>query len=349
MFSVSDGLIEGCAAEKCTTTTNLSRCAACKAVDYCGREHQVASRPGHRSACNKIKKASAHLDKEERALKRTEGDDIFENSRGQFEAIYATQEYLRARSGLVKELMTVNTRQCQETVLDHLEDMLQLCRNDAMGVRDPIPAVYMRLGREQDCYDFIKWWSTRGQDADYDWENMDLPYLDVKNADVFEGVEQFVPDHGALSHDASLTLLKIRLMIDVQAVQRARKEAGPHVPREVLDEISNNAMSSSIANKGLVLKCDDLGALLLRLKAQVEQLHAAIKTKNHHFWPMLLRPGDNLEKTPSLYRRGDKREMQLVLQYSYNAWMETPGAIDVIRMLEKQDTREIPCYEECGK
>jgi hypothetical protein len=29
-----------------------------------------------------------------------------------------------------------------------------------MGVRDLIPALYIRLDQDQECYDFLKWWLT---------------------------------------------------------------------------------------------------------------------------------------------------------------------------------------------
>lgn len=37
-------------------------------------------------------------------------------------------------------------------------------------------------------YDFIKWYQTQRQDSHYDWGDIELPFLSVKDADVFEPV-----------------------------------------------------------------------------------------------------------------------------------------------------------------
>eukprot|EP01034_Spumella_vulgaris_P041734 gene41734-51718_t len=55
-----------------------------------------------------------------------------------------------------------------------------------MGMRDLVPGMMLRIGQEQEAYDFIKWWLTYPDN--YDWGNMSLPYLNIKNADITESV-----------------------------------------------------------------------------------------------------------------------------------------------------------------
>lgn len=55
-----------------------------------------------------------------------------------------------------------------------------------MDVRDVIPALNIRLGRDQAAYDFMEWYTTTGQDSRYNWGDIDLPFLDVKAGDVLE-------------------------------------------------------------------------------------------------------------------------------------------------------------------
>jgi hypothetical protein len=336
VFNVSTKLIPRCSAPGCAKHASLSRCAACKAVQYCGREHQVADRSAHRSICTKIKKAGVNLEKEERALKREEGDDIFEEGKGHFWGIHETRDYMRARFTLVEALLKINTDLAVASALEHLLDMLQLCRSDNMGVRDVVPALFVRLGRDQEAYDFCTWWATTGQESDYDWGDTNLPYLDTKNADVFVGVKVFVDNYPSLSHNVAVCLVKIRLMIDLQALQRARQEAGPHVPRELLDTIQQHSANTVIASNPTILEREDQTPHIAKLQEQVQVLYAAIHKANPHFWPALLKPGDNLTQRPNLYGFGDKGQMQLVLQYNYNAWAETPGAIGVIEALSKK-------------
>lgn len=71
---------------------------------------------------------------------------------------------------------------------------------------------------------------------------------------------------------------------------------------------------------------------------QFKDLYAAVKSSNKHFWPALLNPGKHLTARPEAYSHGSLAQMQLVLQYSYDAWTETPGAVDVIRELFRKDS-----------
>lgn len=57
-----------------------------------------------------------------------------------------------ARKEHVEALLEVKNRTAVQSALDHLLDMLRLNRRDVMGVRDTIPALYIRLDRDQECY-----------------------------------------------------------------------------------------------------------------------------------------------------------------------------------------------------
>lgn len=249
--------------------------------------------------------------------------------------IHETRDYMRARFTLVEALLKINTALAVESALDHLLDMLDLCQGDNMGVRDVVPHLYLRLGRDQEAYDFCTWWATTGQESDYDWGDLDLPYLDTKNADAFGEIDIFEDKYHPLSHTVAVALIKIRLLMDLQALQRARDEAGPHVPREILDRIQQHTVSSIIARDPAVIERDDQTPYIAKLRKQVEGLYRAVKTSNFHFWPALLQPGNHLRARPSFYTPGGESHMQLTLQYSYNSWAETPGAIGVIKELSK--------------
>lgn len=79
--------------------------------------------------------------------------------------ILETRPYMRARYELVDAiLLSYGTASgpvdVVQMALDHLLDMMRLCRGDNMGVRQLIPALYIRLGRDRDAYDFMKWYVT---------------------------------------------------------------------------------------------------------------------------------------------------------------------------------------------
>lgn len=91
---------------------------------------------------------------------------------------------MRARFFLADELRRIGSLDGVREGLYHLKDMLRLCRGDNLDVRSLVPALMLQLDQDQECYDFIKWYSTEGQRGGYDWGDVDLPFFDVKAADV---------------------------------------------------------------------------------------------------------------------------------------------------------------------
>jgi hypothetical protein len=138
-----------------------------------------------------------------------------------------------------------------------------------------------------------------------------------------------------LSHVIAITLAKLRLIIDLQSLQRAKTLAGPYVPQEILEIIQQHSTLSAITNNTKITNREDHGPQITRLCEQVKTLFLKVQYANRHFWPALVKPGDNLQARPTAWRHGDEREMQVTLQHVYNAWAETPGTIDVIRKLLK--------------
>ena len=121
------------------TGSKLSRCAACQVMRYCSREHQVEHRSAHKSTCNKIKKCRTQLEKEEHDVRTATPDfatpaNAFETSVGHFWLIYSTRPYMRARFKLADTVRRLATLDGTFEALDHLQDMLRLCRSDNMSV-----------------------------------------------------------------------------------------------------------------------------------------------------------------------------------------------------------------------
>ncbi|KAK0108231.1 hypothetical protein ONS95_003051 [Cadophora gregata] len=323
----------------CNKTDKLLRCLGCGVMFYCGKEHQASDRPAHKKACSSVKKVQKHLEIEEQKLRNHPGDfmtpdNIFENGVGHFWGIHETRPYMRARHVLVDALLTIKTKAAVQAALDHVLDILRLCRGDNMGVRSIAPGLYLRLGKDQECYDFVKWWRTTGQESDYDWGNTDNPYLDVKDADAFEESGFVGSKYTDPSFGAAITVLKIRLLLDLKALQNASL-IGKKVPQELLDQIRGQLVSTIVGNNKDIMDSEDQGPLVKKLEDQVKQMHVAVGKSNKYFWPALLNPGPHLTATLTMYSHGTIPHMQLCLQQSYDSWAETPGAIDIIRKLEK--------------
>ncbi|KAI1861941.1 hypothetical protein JX265_009444, partial [Neoarthrinium moseri] len=209
-----------CAA--CGVTSQLLRCGGCKVVSYCSATHQSAHRAEHKAICNAIKKSRETLAHEEAALRARPANlylpfDVFNAGAGRFWGIIDTRDYMRARFAAADSLLQVDTVSAAEEALDHLMDMLRLCRSDNLGVRDIVPTLLLRLDREQECYDFLKWWATVGSDMHYDWGDVTLPYLNIRGADAFEDFDAFDVNSLGLAHLVAATLLKLRLFLDLSS------------------------------------------------------------------------------------------------------------------------------------
>lgn len=138
---------------------------------YCCKEHQRQDwREDHKTWCNVVKKARAKLHREEQKLRVVEPGCFGDGRPGEsyigiFWGVHETRPYMRARGALVDELLQLHTREAVQEALDHVMDMLRLCCNDNMGMRDLATALFLRLGRDHECYRFIKWWHLYGGNA----------------------------------------------------------------------------------------------------------------------------------------------------------------------------------------
>ncbi|KAK8244432.1 hypothetical protein HDK90DRAFT_408006 [Phyllosticta capitalensis] len=305
----------------CGPQERLLRCSACKAVSYCGQEHQAADRPQHKKQCKEIKNNRLKLEREEAEM-RAKPDDmflpqpIFEKGVGNFWGILDTRDYMRARCGVVNSLVATNTFEGLSLAMEHTMDMLRLCRSDNLGMRTLVPAVLLRLGKEQECYDFIKWWEKISEDSHYDWGNNELPYLDIKDADVFEPVDLYCKKFADLYKTFDVMLLKIQLLLDLRSLQN-----------------SQEVFTTLVQNRKEELRAKGLQQLIETLESQIQQLYNALKRANANLWPVFINPEPHFAANPPYYSRGELSEAQLALKNSYQAWRETPGSTDVVRNL----------------
>lgn len=298
---------------------------------YCGKEHQHVDRPAHRSVCSTIKLLNLAYKHAERRLREEKGDDVFTNGPPHFWAIHETRPYLRARFALVEALLLVNTEEAVETALHHLLAMLRLCHSDKMRGRYLVPALYLRLRRDQEAYDFCKWWVTTAQEESYDWGNKSNRYLDVQDSDPFEDPKAFICEASAsVSFTVSVTLIKVRLLIDLQALQRDKQVALPKLPSEITDQALVYCTSSIVKAQRKMLEVDDQTLNMTMLRRQIRQLFEAVTDSDERFWPAIVGGGSNVEAM--VHGSGDTG----VLKYNYNAWAETKGAIDVVEELLEQ-------------
>ncbi|EXK24032.1 hypothetical protein FOMG_19223 [Fusarium oxysporum f. sp. melonis 26406] len=317
----------------------LLRCGDCHVVKYCGQPHQRADRPRHKVQCNPIKQTRDTVLEEEEKLRINPGADTdgnpFDNAVGLFWFFKSTRPYMQARFDYITAVLNVRTGEAVEVALKHSLDLLRLCRGDNLRVRSQVPALYLRLGRDQDAYDFIKWYAVRG-DSHYDWRDMNLPFLDMHGEDAFEAVDE-KPHHIELSFFVALTLIKIRLMKDLESLQ-GFLQSNPNATGEArYDHLQEEAMSDILLRRPDIVAQDNYEETIAELRRQALQLYRIVKEKNPHFWPGIMNPNLYAHSVPTIYTFGSREEAVLVFRNSWYSWSETEVAIQFIRGVIRDD------------
>jgi ribonuclease HI len=229
---------------------------------------------------------------------------------------------MRVRFAFADALLRVETGRAVELALEHFNHILQFYRGDSLGVRNIIPGLLLRLGREQECYDFLKWWAIISVKDTYDWEDATLPFLDIRNADVFESVDIFSSESLSLSQLVILTLLKLRLYLDLMSFEETEfgfEDDYPEFGRPV-GRLVNEKMRA--------FEIRDISATIKSLEAQYRKLSRIVNDMNPHFWGAL---GDEeTPSPPSSYSVGSIEEAELVSYQCKPAWRDTEDAMLMI-------------------
>lgn len=320
----------------CQTRVGLKPCSSCKLVYYCCPAHRAQDQPDHKCACKIVVDAVTALFHE--ACKLRYGRDgnaspplrFFEDDVGYFFEVPETQKYMIKRLELVEAtLSNFKNIAAVEFSVDHLTDMLRLCRRDAPRGRDILSTLYLRLGRDQECYDFTKWWATTAHT--YHWLTLSQPYLDIRGADVFEWTlsnDRYMN----LSHAVCVTLIKVRILLDLRNMQNAARAFDGVLPQELIDMIRGQALiSSALAPRREIIQgsVDTTAQLVQLVKFQIKSLFDTVRSCRREFWPAMVsygEPGTKLQGPPFT-------EALRAFVNNYDAWRETPGAIAVIKDL----------------
>lgn len=347
----------GCCKEGCGKTEDLLRCAGCKAFHYCGRDHQIEDRPMHKSHCSSIKRARAKVEKEREALINHSdftNDNPFENHVGRFWRIVETRPYMMALSSLTQSFQGIKHLDAVQAELDLCMEMLRLSPGDNMGVRGSVPPLLLRLNKDQECYDFLKWHATTGIEKDRDYSDTSR-FLDIKNADIFEPVD-FLGGNaylGVLSLLISLAILKIKLALDLMKIKSMHDEinrmassmgAEPdqRPPLDAFREvIESNVRSSAILARPEIFDGQDLAPLKITLKKQIDVIFATLNQRNKHFLPMVERPGKDLFADPvRMYGIGSPEEARAALHSTWDAWNEVKGTLEYVTLYQAGELDE---------
>lgn len=309
---------------------------------YCSTDHQKAHRPTHKLFCGLVKKSQEKLAREEAALRAHTRDDDpmlpanpFESVAGQFWHWRPTRPYMEARHEVVTNQLNIRTGEAVEAALANLLDMLRLCRGDNLGVRSQVPALYLRLGRDQEAFDFLKWYADKSHD--YDWGDMALPFLDVKGADPFEAID--IETSGLkmdLCFKVALLLLKSRLFVDVSLLEGFLQQLGDKAPQDRMEVAREECMSDIMLSRRDIVDAASHVPIMVKLRWQIVQIYNNIQKHNKYIIPALEDPTRYAYAQLRAYSIGDEGEAIWAYRHSWYSWAECASVLQEVLPLLKE-------------
>ena len=333
-----------CFYDKCKSSGggpgDLKVCAKCSIAKYCCKDCQSQDWADHKRICKKISTLTKTVNKEAAHLSTElwgEPGNTFEEEAGHFWGILETRPYCRARYGLAEAILELADEKKQsfiyEKALAHNMELLRLIHSDNMGIRYEVPFVFLMLNRDEDCYNFLKWWGTIDPHGRYNWgdppESKEGDWLYLTDQDLLENPLKFI-------NMMELQVLAAFLWTRMRIVSRYR-----------LMEAVEKQIKSAVLSKDKELRCllhilPSLEKTVLgkyqsksSLKIQEEimkQLLEAIEMCNKTFLPALINPEPLLScQPPSVYSRGSSSEAYIAVKQSLGMFSSISIAKDVIK------------------
>ncbi|QPC64351.1 hypothetical protein HYE67_006582 [Fusarium culmorum] len=221
----------------------------------------------------------------------------------------------------VDELLQSPSEDETELALQELWNMLKKDRTDPLRLSDIIPHVLLELGEDQKCYDFIKWCLLHGPKSSSG--NPNSPFFDLQGADACESLKKLKLSDASLSHLVALTLLKLRLYMDLDAISDRDFDTsmgfgddGPSMDRH-LGEIAEEIFEREIVNEA-----------------------------NPEFWEALATAQPVPGPASEARGRGSRNEADLVLYHCRRAWDKLD---DALVMIEADTAQYIRAYKGPAK
>ena len=72
--------------------------------------------------------------------------------------------------------------------------------------------------------------------------------------------------------------------------------------------------------------------MLDKLEVQIDEIFHAVAKTNQYFWLALIDDEYDSTNAPDSYIHGSLNEAAWAMHINYQAWAETPGAIDLIKV-----------------
>ena len=305
---------------------------------YCSRDHQRSHRPAHKSLCDDIKQQRTVTKAAKDTFRKyLENNSLTADNRRFFWDEHEFKQYVVAQFHLVFRMNHIRTTHSVQAQLNSCMQLFRLGPLDFLDTKHYIPALFLRLNQDQECFSFIKWWAIDSEQPD---GSIISPFIDIiDGADAFQPVEAFIgirdvlgPRFQALGFTICLALLKTKMLLDTMRLEQATSSLAAKFPQEILDQTLSHVHQSSIITHNRTLvegrnRCTEI----TNLKTQVDILFKEVDHVNPSFWQDLLSHSPpKLSKICLQDEENDPKGTHLMVVYYGPAWYETPGAMDLI-------------------
>lgn len=320
----------------CSATLNVDsamRCSRCLVVHYCNRACQTRDFKTHKAFCKNMKGLYGKLACESDKLRNFRGreENLFETRAGRFSSLFLSETagYMQARLAVACAVVSFLNEQMMDNALaldvalEHILDLVRLCRRDDMGSRFEVASLLLRRNRDDDAYAFcLHCIKDPFNKSDVVAEEGAWPYpveKDCRFNDVFE--ELGLADDGlkraSLSYVVALLIIKLRIVAALEA-QKLRE--------------------------GQAFRAD---ALLQKQTMMRTRLINVVHENNPSMLPAILNPGPLLEVhgNPPGWFDGRPSEAAGVLRQSDMLISCIPGVRKLLVDKLGTDTPSYPCID----
>ncbi|KPI35978.1 uncharacterized protein AB675_10474 [Cyphellophora attinorum] len=319
----------------CDAEGKLSRCSACRVGRYCSREHQLQDRERHKLGCRDIKVLRAQLQVDDHDLRNTTDPttsaNAFDLDVGRFWEFEMTRQYICTRFMVADLCRLAGTLDGTVEAIEHMQDMLRLCDSDHLDLRYAIPPMMLQLDRDQECYNFIKWWQTRHIDDNGQEHEMYHPDVCSRPANPLESIAWLDHDNVDVEHLGAMLLLKLKLLIDVIALKRARKVIEHRLDVELWTYVDRHVVRSKLSTEWSSKSYKELTAVQQRLEQHAIFIGGLLSKITKHFPAALLDPDRYLKISVETKTRGSIEETVFLLHSSYGAWWNHEGVLELLQ------------------
>jgi hypothetical protein len=263
-----------------------------------------------------------------------------------------------------------------EFVLAEYQELMRLAHGDNMGIRNFAPFAWLNLGKDDDCYNFIKWWVEIDSEGNYDWgeppQSREGDWLYLTGQDKMEYLETVQDDLTTLvKHKSAFTLERTIMMfcsqvaliaIKVNIIDDLETKISEYEAfTSALDKNSEDSALRKVRTTDLVM--DDIKTKIFGskmrhpeqvLEEQKEHLKSYLshtKKANVTMLPALLNPKPLLaEPEPMSYGNGSVAEVANILRFAASYFLRHHSAQKAIRKFlypELDLDAPLPVYE-CG-